>query len=163
MKKAQKNCRGSAMVEFALGFPLLVLLLTGVFQWGYTFYTYNVLASNVRAGARYAAQKAFVPSTGTSSAAAPCPAWVTSVQNMVVYGTPSPADNAAPVVPGLTRAHIAVEPVFDASGVPLDIRVGVSTTTPYPLNAVLTGYNLRGKPSVSFPFTGIYTPAATCN
>jgi Flp pilus assembly protein TadG len=150
--------RGNALVEFALAFTVISVLFTGVFQFGYTFYLYNNLLTNVRAGARYAAQKSYTPGSG-STAGNPIPAssYVSDVRNVVVYGSPVPGQNAQPVVPGLTTANVQVVPTVDSNGVPQEITVRISTTTPFNLNAVVGSTRLAGKPSVKFPYTGIYS------
>lgn len=53
MKKIQRHQNGQAMVEFALIIPLLVLVLMGIFDLGLGIYSYNVVASAAREGARY--------------------------------------------------------------------------------------------------------------
>ncbi len=44
---------GQALVEFAFVITALVLLLMGMFDLGYGIYSYNVVASAAREGARY--------------------------------------------------------------------------------------------------------------
>ncbi len=48
---------GQALVEFALVLPLLILLLVAMFDLGRGVYSYNVVASAAREGARYAIVK----------------------------------------------------------------------------------------------------------
>lgn len=43
---------GAAAVEFALVLPVLVLLLLGAIDWGYYFYTREVVVNAAREGAR---------------------------------------------------------------------------------------------------------------
>jgi Flp pilus assembly protein TadG len=151
------------MIEFALAFPIMALLFTGVFEWGYTFYMYNSLLTNVRAGARFAAQKAYIPSTTSTSnnpTAGSC--FATPVKNLVVYGTPTPGNNAQPLVPGLATSNIDVRPIVDAAGTPISMRVSISSTQPFTLGAVIARHSLAGKPSVTFPYTGIYSPGEPC-
>lgn len=154
------TCRGNSLVEFAIAFTFISALFIGVFEFGYTFYLYNNLATNIRAGARYAAQKPYTPAPG-SSADNPIPssAFSNAVKNMVVYGSHAPADNARPVVPGLTTANVEIVPAVDSNAVPFAITVRVSRTTPFMLNAVLATKRLAGKPAVTFPYTGVYSPA----
>ena len=47
--------RGQGLVEFALVFPLIILILFGVFDLGRGIYAYNTLANAARQGARVAA------------------------------------------------------------------------------------------------------------
>jgi Flp pilus assembly protein TadG len=150
--------RGNALIEFAFAFTFISVLFTGVFQFGYTFYLYNNLVTNIRAGARYAAQKSYTPGSGsTAGSPVPATAYVTAVQNVVVYGTPVPGQSPQPLVPGLTTANIQVVPIVDSNGIPQTITVRISPTTPFNLNAVVGSTRLAGKPAVTFPYTGIYS------
>jgi Flp pilus assembly protein TadG len=47
--------RGQALVEFALVFPILVLILLGIFEVGRLVFAYNTLGNAAREGARVAA------------------------------------------------------------------------------------------------------------
>ncbi len=44
--------RGQELVEFALILPLLLLLMVGIFEFGYVVFAYNTLSNAVREGAR---------------------------------------------------------------------------------------------------------------
>jgi Flp pilus assembly protein TadG len=46
--------RGQALVEFALVFPLLLLIVFGIIDAGRLIYTYNTVANSARNGARVA-------------------------------------------------------------------------------------------------------------
>lgn len=46
--------RGQALVEFALVFPLLLLMVFGIIDAGRLIYTYNTVANSARNGARVA-------------------------------------------------------------------------------------------------------------
>ena len=65
---AKKNRRpeaGSAMIEFALAFPVLILVLLGTADFGRIFYTYVTLANAAHTGAEYGAASA--PKTNDSA------------------------------------------------------------------------------------------------
>ena len=79
-----RNRRGNAMVEFALASSLLIPVFLGTFQFGYTFYVYNLLATQIRSGARFASMKAFKCSTDPSIGY-----YKQKVRNVVRYGNPS--------------------------------------------------------------------------
>jgi Flp pilus assembly protein TadG len=140
------------MIEFALASFVIIPLFVGTFQFGYTFYVYNLLCTQMRAGARYASLKTF---TGSGVAA-----FKTAVQNMVMYGNPDGSGTL--IEPGLTASQIDVE-VKDANGnnadathIPSYVTV---TTVNYSVNAVITTFNFNGKPIVRFPYLGRYAPA----
>src|SRR5437764_15071049 len=139
--------RGNAMLEFALSASVLIPLFLGTFQFGYSFYVYNLLSTQVRAGARYASLKTFPPSQVT--------AWKTAVKNVVLYG--NSAGTGTVLEPGLTPAQIDVE-IKDPSGVNADSShvpyyVTVSTIN-YSVDAVVTTFNFNGKPIANFPYLG---------
>lgn len=50
---ARRKQRGQELVEFALILPLLLLLMVGIFEFGYVVFAYNTLSNAVREGARY--------------------------------------------------------------------------------------------------------------
>ena len=163
MTRRRHRQRGNAMVEFAIAFPVMALLFTGIYQWGYSLYLYNCLENNVRAGARYAAQKSLlVDPTSPLINPAPASCFVNEVKNMVVYGTPTPASGSAPVVRDLQPGHVQVMVQNDNRGVPQNVTVRISTTQPYVMHAFFGGKRLIGKPSITFPYTGIFSPATPC-
>src|SRR5437868_5046425 len=90
-----RSRRGNAMVEFALAAPLAITVMAGVFQFGYAFYVYNQLQLSIRSGVRYASLMDYKGTSATCVAATQ-----DTVQNMVVYGTPTPDASATPIVRG---------------------------------------------------------------
>src|SRR6266446_6420076 len=94
--------RGNAMIEFALASFVLIPLFVGTFQFGYTFYVYNLLCTQMRAGARYASLKTFKCLNSSEITD-----FKTSVKNMVMYGNPDGTGTL--IEPGLTAAQIDVE------------------------------------------------------
>ena len=145
-----KPCRtrkGTAIVEFALGSGLLLALFAGTFEIGYTLIQYNKLQTAVSQGARYASVIPYDSATETPSSA-----FLTAVQNMVLYGAPAPGTN--PVVSGLTPSDVNVAVTF-TNGVPSSIEVSLAA---FPVYALFGSYTLTGKPRVSFPYHGVWAP-----
>ena len=140
--------KGSIFIEFALCFSLLFVIFTGTFQFGYTFYTYNVLTAAVRDGARYASLRRYDSNSGSPSGA-----FQLAVQNVVVYGSPSPASGATPVVNGLTTSNVNLSTTF--TSVPTSVSVSVNN---FDLKAVFFTTRLTGKPIATFPYVGTYSP-----
>jgi len=130
------------MLELALVFPLLWLILAGGFRIGFAAYIYQSLLNSVAGAARYAARVDFDEPSHT---------FVTSVQNMAVYG--SPTGGGTPLVPGLTVSNVAVTWSLDARGVPDTIRVAISG---YQVNAVFQSFTWSGKPAVTVRYSGFY-------
>lgn len=55
----RKRQRGNAFIEFALAAGILLPVMAGTFQFGFTFYTYNLLQAAVSNGGRYAAYRTY--------------------------------------------------------------------------------------------------------
>lgn len=51
--KQHDGARGQDLIEFALVLPLLLLLLTGIMEFGLAVMAYNTVANAAREGARY--------------------------------------------------------------------------------------------------------------
>jgi Flp pilus assembly protein TadG len=138
------------LVEFALSTPLLVTILAGTFQFGYSFYVYNQLQMAIRSGTRYASLRDY------QSESASCVSAVNdSVKNVVVYGTPNPAAGAQPIVRGLNTSNVAVNFTPDAKGVPTIVNVSISN---FRVDAIFTAFVFNGKPWAEVPYTGRYAP-----
>lgn len=150
MMSRRRRQFGNAMVEFAVASAILLPCMGGTFQFGYTFYTYNLLESAAANGARYGAYRTY-----RSASAGDITKVKLAIKNMAVYGTPTPAAKAIPVVRNLTPANIQVDYTLDAAGLPL--RVSVSVTN-FNLNAIFKTIKLNGKPKAALPFLGRYAP-----
>jgi ABC-type dipeptide/oligopeptide/nickel transport system permease subunit len=61
--KSREKPRGQAMVEFALVFPVFVLLLVGIFDFGRVIWVNDTLSTASREAARYAIVHGSSPST----------------------------------------------------------------------------------------------------
>ncbi|HEY2844559.1 MAG TPA: TadE/TadG family type IV pilus assembly protein [Bryobacteraceae bacterium] len=143
--------RGNAMIEFALSAMVLTYALTGVFQFGYSMYLYNELQGAVRAGIRYGSVSQISNGgDGTQDAS-----WQSKVQNVVVYGTPTPGNSPKPVIPNLGVGNVTATAAFDSAGgkTPLYVTVAVSS---YSIDAVVKTFILTNKPSLTMPFMGNY-------
>jgi len=130
----RRSQAGSALIEFAGSLILLAVMFAGIFEIGYSFYTYGELVTAVRAGARYAALQPRGAGTDPSVAKA--------VRNLVVYGDPAPAAPTKPVVPGLTTEHVELVNSPDASTVSL---------RGFEVDALFLKVKLDGRPTVTFP------------
>ena len=98
MRHARKNRRsgerGAALVEFAIAATVFLTVMFGVIEFGLVLWTHNALTDAARRGARYAV-------THPQGAAG-------DVRNVVIYGEPTPAAGAKPVVANLGAANVAV-------------------------------------------------------
>ncbi len=152
----QKNeCRrGSAILEFAIGASVMLSVFAGTFQFGYTFYQYNLLKNAVMNGASYASTRNYDSTTNT-----PSNAFQTAVQNVVVYGDPSPANGSTPLAPGLSTSNVRVVPKLFSNATsnqpPISMTVSISG---YTISAVFGSTTLTNKPSVTYPYQGLWQP-----
>ena len=142
--------RGQVLVEFALVSPLILALLFGGIQFGYAFYTYNNLAKAVSDGARYASMHTYFGLCTTSCNSDP--AFVTAVQNVVLYGNPIPSGSPNPVVYNLASGNVTVT-VAAVNNVPTTVTVGI---TGYSMSLPLSSVTLTNKPAAMFPYVGRY-------
>ena len=90
MKTRQK---GTAIVEFALILPLLLLLTMITTEFGRAIYQYNTIVKSVRNATRYLSLQ--TPITDTK---------ITEAQNLVVFG--NIAGTPPALVPGLTLSQV---------------------------------------------------------
>jgi Flp pilus assembly protein TadG len=145
--KFYRSRSGNVMVEFALAFSVLFSIFTGTFQFGYTFYQYNVLAAAVNDGARYASLRPY-----DSTSPTPSSAFLTAVRNIVVYGNPSGGVKA--VTPDLKTSNVNCSATF-TNGIPSAVTVSVSG---YTIKSIFGGSTLTNKPKVTYAYQGIYSP-----
>lgn len=120
IKNFVRRENGTQMIEFALVFPVLILLFAGTVELGRLFYTYTTLAKATRAGARYLST---VPNVTTSTDAA---------KRIVMCGNPNVCGDANnPVIlPNLTANKIVVTP--PTAGAPVKY-----------VTVEITGYNYQ--------------------
>jgi Flp pilus assembly protein TadG len=123
---------GTQMIEFAIVFPVLLLLFAGTVELGRLFYRYTSLAKATRGSARYLS---LVKETDWS--VAPCGSLnmtcTTAGKNMVMCGNPGGCGGAGqPAVsdPNLQANNIVITPPATGTG------------TKY-VTVAITGYNYR--------------------
>lgn len=92
--KTRSNERGGSLIEFTVVALSFFLMLVGIVAAGNLYYTHNALVEATRRGARYAV----LHPTGST----------TAVQNVVIYGTDTPAAGARPLVYNLQTANVIV-------------------------------------------------------
>jgi len=157
MIRRRESQRGNAMVEFALAFGIIIPVFLGTFQFGYTFYVYNLLQTQVRDGARYGALRTFRAGDAHSIAA-----YSAAVRNMVRYSTTDGTETL--IVPGLSDSNVTVSLVdkngntADASHVPATVKVSING---FSVDAVVKTMTLNQKPFLQFTYAGRYAPAET--
>lgn len=135
--------RGSVIVEFALSFPFVIVVLAGMFQFGYAFFAYNSLRNCVHAGARFGSLADFTQGQT---------AFQTNVKNMTVYGTVNVDGSTRPLVHGLSIDDIIVTSV-DTDGVGIPRRITV-TVTDYESPSIWRAIRFQNKPRATFTYMG---------
>jgi len=108
IKKFFRRETGTQMIEFAIVFPVLLLMFAGITELGRLFYQYTTLATGTRAAARYLSTKQNV-ATNTTSA-----------KNIVLCGNAAGcgATGQPPIsLPNLTAANVVVTPPPAGAGV----------------------------------------------
>lgn len=88
------NERGGSLIEFTVVATVFFLMLVAIVAAGNLYYTHNALVEATRRGARFAV----LNPTGST----------TAVRNVVIYGTPTPAAGATPLVYNLQPANVTV-------------------------------------------------------
>jgi len=146
-----KRERGSAVLEFALGWSVLWLIFGGLYGFGYIFYAYNVLQTAV-ANAAELGSKMDYDIGDTSSPTR----FQQALQNMVVYGDETAGNS--PILPGLTTANVNVSVTLDAGSMPRDITI---TITNYSINAIFRSFTPNNKPRATTKYFGEIT-CSTC-
>lgn len=113
---------GTQMIEFALVFPVLILLFGGTVELGRLFYQYTTLAKATRAGARYLSTVQTVNATSIDAA-----------KRVVMCGNPNVCGDANnPIIlSGLAANKIVVTPPVAGGAQPQYVTVEI------------TGYNYQ--------------------
>lgn len=101
-----RHQRGLAMVEFAIGAPLLLLLLLGIGEVGRLLSQYNQLLQGTRDAARYVSSSAMNATLGKIELTT---ALQGTAKNLLVYGAPS--TGSKPIVTGLSVGQVQVSQV----------------------------------------------------
>jgi Flp pilus assembly protein TadG len=136
----KKSERGNAMVEFAIGWALLWALFVGVYQFGYSFYVYNVVMTSVANAAELGSKMTYDTSN--------TPQFTAALQNMVVYGNTTAG--SSPLVPGLSTSNVSVA-VNPKDSIPTDITITINNFT---VDALFTKFTFNGKPRATTIYMG---------
>jgi Flp pilus assembly protein TadG len=126
--------QGSALVEFALVLPLLLILSIVITEMGRAYYQYNTLAKSVREAARFLS----VRSPGVDIALA---------KNIIVYGNPAGGSNVQ--LAGLSTANIA-DPIWKAVGTYPAINTVTITVSNFSFTPIVSSVFGIDLPSVVF-------------
>lgn len=145
-KIGKQSERGNAALEFALGWSILWMIFSGVYQFGYSFYVYNVLMTSVTNAAQLGSKMNY--DTEDTSA------YTTALKNMVLYGDTTAGTTT--VVPRLLASNVSVS-VTTVSGIPRDVTVSI---TGYTIDGLFKSFLMNGKPRVTTMYYGRVTCAS---
>ena len=116
--------RGTAIVEFALILPLLLLLTMITTEFGRAIYQYNTIVKSLRNATRYLSLQ--TPNTK-----------ITEAQNLVVFG--NIAGTGPALVPSLTVAQVStIPPTWLTTGSNPVINTVKITVTGYTFHSMFT-------------------------
>ncbi len=140
LRSLHRDQTGSALVEGAVVFPLLLLVLFGVYEFSWFFYQQHVVAMGLRDAARYAAR--------ASNLCGPAaPGWgaiEANARNLATSGT---------IFGGAERVHGWTPAMVTLSCSEVDNRPDRNGTQPYrggPTIAVVTASTRFADPSLGF-------------
>ena len=108
--KKRKGQKGQTLLESSLVLTTLLLMLIGIVDFGQFLFFHQVLTDRARAGARYAAVN---------------PYDATSIQNVVVYNSPTAPSGSPTGLFGLTPSNVTVTPT-PSTGAPDYVQVKIS-------------------------------------
>lgn len=133
--------RGTALVEFAIALPLLILLMLATAEIGRMLSNYNTLAKSVRDSARYVASKA---AAGTTRVVNITPALRTAATNLAVTGNINGTGN--PLLPSLAASNITIADAGNGY-----VSVSASYTYSPMLGSSLSLFGYRNDISMAIP------------
>jgi flagellin-like protein len=95
MRNLRRNRRGQSAVESGLVLVMFIFVLTGIADFGHFLYLHQTLTERVRVAARYGAVTSHIGGGN-----------IDKIKNVAVFNTPSPAEGAKPLLPGLTTSMV---------------------------------------------------------
>jgi Flp pilus assembly protein TadG len=145
LNRFARDERGTQLIELAIVLPLFLVVFGATAEFGRYFYEYTTLDKAARAGSRYLTTK---PVSGAEDDKA---------RNIVVYG--NAAGTGAPLVKGLTPAHVVITRQGGAASVPQTVTVQISGYKYQPvfdlgklINVNTLSLNVDVKPSVTMRY-----------
>ena len=133
--------RGTAIIEFTVALPVLLLMLAATAELGRMLSQYNTLNKAVRDGARYLVANTFSGTTGIVTISGSVR---TATINLVVTG--NTAGNGSALLPNLTAANVTVANLGNGY-----VSVTASYTYVPMLGATLPTFGLMSPINVAVP------------
>lgn len=129
-----KKQEGTALIEFALILPLLIILVFLTTEFGRAYYQYNTIAKSVRQAARYLSMRS--PNVDVDKA-----------RNIVVYG--NTAGTGTPLVPGLSLSNVPT-PTWSTTGSYPTLNTVTVTVTGYTFVPIVKGVSWIAFDDIAF-------------
>jgi Flp pilus assembly protein TadG len=148
----KKGERGHAVVELALVWSFLWLMITGVYQFGNAFFIYSRLEAAASNAAMLGSRLNYdVSDLGASLK--------TKVQNMAVYGNPN--GGSTPLAPNLTTANVEVNirTLGSSPAVPTYVTITIKN---YTITNLFHNFALPDKPRVTAAYAGNVVCSSGC-
>ena len=131
---------GTQMIEFAIVFPVLLLMFAGIVELGRLFYQYTSLAKATRAGARYLSTQKDVSANTTNA------------KNIVLCGNAAGCGGAGQpsvAVPNLKASNVVVT----APGTGTGVKYVTVEITGYSYSFLMFNLNTRTGGPFNIPLT----------
>ncbi len=100
MRSFSRKPRGAAVVEFALVLPLLLTIVFGTIEWGYYFFTREIVINSAREGARAGTLQYTPPTSATAQAISTATTYLTNAGLAAARATISSAPASGPCPSG---------------------------------------------------------------
>jgi hypothetical protein len=149
MSRSKAGCRGSAIIECALGVVVVVPLLVFGLQYTAAFTQILMLESVLQPAAREAS-RLDLPGLGPVAEAE----FKRAAQNLVLYGAKE--EQPAPRMAGLKREHVVVE-IERRGVVPHNVTISIQG---YVIPLPHKDHVLNGAVKASYPFSGRVSSSA---
>lgn len=140
----KKRQAGVALVEFAITIPLLLLLVVGVSEFGFSFYRLNILNKSVHDGARFFSDVSQARNDVLSNDIDVSADNIAATQNVVIYGNTSAT--GSPLLPGADNYTVTVN-TLTLSGTTEHIIVTAVYNHDFILGQLLNALTLGAAPA----------------
>ena len=115
LRSRRRKSRGQTLVEFALVFPVFILLLAGMIDFGFGFYSYMTMINGARIGARFGTVSPTFTS-GITNAVLTSGVSSTATVSILCWSSTASGHTALPVEPPSTaNGWVACNPGYTAT------------------------------------------------
>jgi Flp pilus assembly protein TadG len=138
--------RGQSFVELALAFPVLLLILLGLADFGRAFFYTSAIANAAREGAAYASLNAGTATPGTVSQK------VLNETGFMPYGAPCPPPDPCPLSVSVEQNGSPVTTtVAKGSDVKVTVTYGFRLISAYLVDRIVGTQTIQLRASATYP------------